>query len=720
MITFVVNLHPGIPNMALAEPFLYPLQKDKQLHLIFPATSNLARRIEDAAMEVRKQLQRSAYTKWQVVFLAHISAQPISPFQDSISAQMMLIRKLFLNSQKQANLPTRTYIIAIDHINEDATIPAVHLSKVYKQSWQLDTKGFINDSPDFFVKPHEIKYLDSFWKNKIRTTKHEIVDAGFSALPLALQDKVNEAIENIQAEVDKLLDKEKINFYTYQITHNISYLDKELLDNIKASFEEELAKIKQKTEAYNTFSPSELFRDTIAKHLGIFALENEAFRLIRFPFTESDQHEDVLQRYLIKLSILITLLVNNETIIRSLHKEKIYTVEIKLNDKNIQRNMYTYWEYLTNTERMFDSRVKNPITVNVPMIQNADCSFAEKLEKKDTTNLPLNFLRTNGDLPRWKDWNKNIQEELGNYKLQARRKMQECINKSYKGQNNTLKVEQKNIDYLVEDLGRKKNTLKEKIEHGFLSNTNIDDWETFQKKQEQALIPKLFSRPTRNEIILLVSICIIVLILPFTNSELANQLIYPVVYYTSVILIAIVLCLLTLYKARKKYQEDINKIVNDSRLESVSMRDKINAEFERQKAYLESLCKLSIVRKDYEAALIGKKEKNDQTLLLDYHKRKLSEHKGMADRILRIFKANTNNLNSHYNEEHLPETEIELPICENDIYTPNTFIGHKEGDGREVGKIEGINYIINSDLGHLVSNIVFKQDSIYNQSHPYK
>lgn len=62
MVTFVINLHSGIPNLALAEPFLYPLEKEGKLQLIFQAADNLPDRIAMAAVLVRRHLERLAYT----------------------------------------------------------------------------------------------------------------------------------------------------------------------------------------------------------------------------------------------------------------------------------------------------------------------------------------------------------------------------------------------------------------------------------------------------------------------------------------------------------------------------------------------------------------------------------------------------------------------------------------------------------------------------------
>jgi hypothetical protein len=90
MITFVVNLHTGIPGLALAEPFLYPLQKMESVYLLFSTADNIAARIEDAAMKVRQHLERAAYLKWQVVFMVKIAPDQRGPFQDSLSAQMTL------------------------------------------------------------------------------------------------------------------------------------------------------------------------------------------------------------------------------------------------------------------------------------------------------------------------------------------------------------------------------------------------------------------------------------------------------------------------------------------------------------------------------------------------------------------------------------------------------------------------------------------------------
>ena len=97
--------------------------------------------------------------------------------------------------------------------------------------------------------------------------------------------------------------------------------------------------------------------------------------------------------------------------------------------------------------------------------------------------------------------NEKIKSELDDYALQSRRKMQICINKSHKNQANVTVKEIKKINEAVEDLARKKQSLQDAVKHEFLTNKMEFDWMAYKERKEKMLKPKLFSRPTRNELI---------------------------------------------------------------------------------------------------------------------------------------------------------------------------------------------------------------------------
>ncbi|MFK7906674.1 MAG: hypothetical protein AB8B69_16200 [Chitinophagales bacterium] len=717
MLTFVVNLHPGIPNMALAEPLLYPLRKEGKMHLIFPSTDKMEHRIEDANGQVQKYLERSPFIKWQVIFLVQIAADLNNPFRESLSGQMLLIRKLFLESELLGSKPSNSYMIAIDQINEDEAIPAINKNKNYRDAWELDTKGFIRNDRNFFIREEEIKGLDALWTSKINMDSSTIVNLGFERLPIEVKEKVGTAIEDITKRIDELLNPSTIDYRNYQITRGIRYIDEDLINGIKAEFFKRLQNTKNDPSRYNAFSPSATLRTAIAENLGIFSQDNEyTFKLIRFPFQYT--HEDILQRYLIKLSILLTLIAENESVVRSL-QQKNYVVKIDLDDPVVQQVVYNYMEHLHNTEQQLDNRLKNTPPVSLALYKDLDCACSETLDKPPAENLDFGFLRRNGDLPRWNNWNEMYEGQLENYVEQARGKMQICIDQTSFVNETPGKAEDVNIDEQVNALNKEQNKLQSKVEHNFLSQTYSFTWKDYQKEQEKVLKPKLFSRPNTNEIAMLLAVATLVFAIPFVFFKTADEVSIwnmdigtELVYFLAVLILMGIVTFVAHTLAKNKYLKELDKIVKDVLAKAQSLRMSINDEFERQKDYLKSLCRLSTVRKNYEIARTAQIHKNNNNVMLDYHRRKLEDHKNSARKIMRIFKANEQSLNNNYNDKLAP-LDVEKPPYANDVYAINTFINPPSIDDREVGKVENIKHVIKNDIEHLMTLISFDKDRIY-------
>ncbi len=717
MLTFVINLHPSIPNMALAEPLLYPLRKEGKMHTIFPATDRIELRLEDASEQVQRYLERSPFVKWQVVFLVQIAADLQDPFSESLSGQMLLIRKLFLENEILSSKSSNSYMIAIDEINEDEAIPAINRNKNYRDAWELDTKGFIRNDRNFFINEADIKALDKLWTSQIHIDSGTIVNLGFGRLPAEVQQTVNSAVANITQRINDLLNPATINFRNYQVTRGIWYIDEELINGIKSEFFKRLKNTKNDPSRYNAFSPSATLRTAIAEKLGIFSEQNEyTFHLIRFPFQYT--HEDILQRYLMKLSILLTLITENESIIRSL-QQKNYVVKINLDDPIVQQVVYNYMEHLHNTEQQLDNRLKNTPPVSLALYKDLECACSETLDKPNPENLDFGFLRRNGDLPRWENWNKVYEGQLEEYVEQARKKMQICIDQTSFVNESPGKAEDVNIDEEVNALNKEQNKLQSKVEHNFLSQTYAFDWKDYQKEQEKVLKPKLFSRPNTNEISMLLAAVTLIFAAPFIffktadgelilNMDIGTEL----VYFLTVLIFTGILVFVGHVMAKNNYLKELDKIVKDVLAKAQSLRMSINDEFERQKDYLKSLCKLSTVRKNYEIARTKQIHKNNNNVMLDYHRRKLEDHKNTARKIMRIFKANEQNLNTSYNDKLAP-IDVEKPPYANDVYAISTFIHPPSVDDREVGKIENIKYVVENDIEHLVSLISFDKDRIY-------
>ena len=402
MLTFVVNLHPNISTMALAEPFLYPLQKQGRLQLIFQNLSDLEQRIEGAAMEVRKRLEQSAYTQWRVIFLLSIDTYAQTPYTHSLSSQMKLIKDLFLDNEFLQQNPKEIFLIAVDQVNEDEAIPNIE-NKTYRDSWELDTKGFVRNEHEFFVSESGVKALDDIWQSKVHIGRDTIVNLGFDRLPEDIKANVNSAFADITNRVGQLLNINNIDFRRFAISRNHDYLNADTIKTIKKEFLQQLDNLKQDPTRYANFSPSLALKKSIARHVGIFSEENKyAFRLIRFPVKYT--HEDILQRYLLKLAVLITMIADDEDIIKSLSKEDNYTVKIELNNQAMNRIMQNYVEQLHNMEVRFSNLLNNPLPSSVKMSDNTDCSCAETLNIRQPELLTMPFLRTNGDLPRWDGW----------------------------------------------------------------------------------------------------------------------------------------------------------------------------------------------------------------------------------------------------------------------------------------------------------------------------
>ncbi len=717
MLTFVVNLHTGIPNMALAEPLLYPLHKEGKMHLVFPSIDKIEHRIEDATGKVQKHLERSPFMKWQVVFLVQIAEDIKDVFSESLSGQMLLIRKLFLESELLSSKPTNSYMIAIDEINEDDAIPAVNKNKNYRDAWELDTKGFIRNDRNFFIKEEDIKALNSLWTSKINMDSSTIVNLGFERLPAQVKENVNAAISDITQRIEELLNPEKINYQNYQVTRGIRYIDEDLINGIKEEFFKRLQNTKIDPSRYNAFSPSATLRTAIVENLGIFSENNEyTFKLIRFPFQYT--HEDILQRYLMKLSILLTLIAENEPIIRSL-QQKNYVVKIGLDDAEVQQVVYNYMEHLHNTEQQLENRLKNTPPISLALYKDLECACSETLDKPNAENLDFGFLRRNGDLPRWNNWNKVYEGQLEEYVEQARGKMQICIDQTSFVNEAPGKAEEVNIDVKVNELDKEQHKLQSKVEHNFLSQTYAFNWKDYQKEQEKVLKPKLFSRPNTNEISMLLAAATLIFSIPFVffktsdgelilNMDLGTEF----VYFLAVLLTMGLVVFAAHFMAKNNYLKELEVIVKEVLAKAQSLRMSINDEFERQKDYLKSLCRLSTVRKNYEIAREAQIDKNNNNVMLDYHRRKLEDHKNTARKIMRIFKANEQNLSNSYNDKLAP-IDVEKPPYANDVYAINTFINPPSIDDREVGMVENVKHVVKNDIEHLVTLISFDKDRIY-------
>lgn len=709
MITFVVNLHPGIPGMAHAEPFLYSLINEEKIQLIFPTTASVSQRLEQSVMEVRKTLERRGFVKWQVVFLINIDARQQSPYRDSISAQMLLIRKLFLEAGQFPNRPAQTRIIALDQVNEDEAIPSIGASKSYKECWELDAFGYIRSSANFITTDAEMMELDSIWR-RINLDNSIVINNGFSGLPQNTQQDVMQVVNNITQKVEEMLQPSKLQKKDFNANQQIAYIDEQVLLEIKNEFFKRLETTKNDPTRYANFLPSGALKICFSEQFGIFALKNDLFRLMRLPFF---MNPDVFfQKSLLKLSFLLTLIAEQEDIIVSL-SGKNYTVTLSLNEPELIKLIGDYWVQLYNFEVKLNNRYSVPPPIKIKLFQNNNCGCTEVLEKVQSQILQVEFLRTNGDVLKWNEWNKELKKQLEDYSIQAKRKIQNCINAGFKSESDALEKPVDQINNLVEDLERQRQTLQEEAKQNFLSKAYHDDWDDFSQQQEGKLKPLLFSRPSMVELTWIVIVSIIILGVTFTNVYIRFEpLGIKLAYYALVLGFMLAPVFLAIWLAGRKHRKDIRRILQYTFDGAQERRTNINNEFDRQKVYLKSLCNLNVVRGNYDRACKAQLEQQQINILYDFHRRNLQNHKNIASKILNAFGKNTNNIASEYNQK-MTEPDINLPPSANLAYMPVSYIFTGQREEFRVGSVENTTYVITSKCARLISMVSFSQDLIY-------
>ena len=715
MITFVVNLHPGIPGMALSEPFLYSLVKEEKIQLIFPTSASVSQRLEQAGMEVRQTLERRGFVKWQVVFLISIDARQQSPYRDSVSAHMLLIRKLFLDAEQFPNRPAQTRIIALDQVNEDEGIPSIGVSKSYRDCWELDTFGYIRSSGNFIATETEMTELDAIWR-RITIDSNMIINRGFSGLPVNKQQEIQQEANNIIQKVEAILAPSKLNQKDYFANNQIAYIDEHNLVEIKTEFLKRLETTKNDPTRYANFSPSGALKSCFSEQFGIFSLKNDIFRLLRLPF---QMNPDVfLQKSLLKLAFLLTIIAEQEDMIKSL-TNKNYTVTLNLNEQELTRLIQIYYEQIHNMEVRLNNRYSVPPSINIKLFQNNNCGCNEILDRVQANLLEVEFLRTNGDLLKWNEWNKELKKQLEDYSIQAKRKMQNCINSSFKSDADAAETSVAQINNLVEDLERQRQILQDEAKQNFLTKAYHYEWDEFRQQQEGKIKPLLFSRPSRVELMWIVVISVLLLGVSFANADIRYEALgVKLAYYAAVFALMLLPVFLGLWLAKRKHSKNIRRILQYTFDNAQSRRTEINNEFERQKVYLKSLCNLNVVRGNYERACKAQREQQQVNLLFDFHRRNLQSHKAIANKILNTFGADTKTMNNDFNQL-IPEPDITLPAHANFAYMPTTYILTGQREEFRVGSVENIGYTITAKCARLINQITCNQDLIYSKDTPF-
>ncbi len=710
MITFVINLHPNIHSLTLAEPLLYDLRKDGKLHVIFDNINDISQRLEQATIEVKKRLDRSRYMQWQAIFLVDIDPYQSSPFKDSLSAKMLLIRKLFLENKLLPNKPSQLYLLATDHVNKDDAIPAIETSPAYRDSWELDTKGFILDDNNFFVSTNDIRILDNIWRSHIRIDNRTIVSEGFDRLPVELKEKVNEAIRKISAKVEEMLHPDRISFEDYALNDNINYVDVPLLNAIKKEFYNRLANIKKDPSRYHDFSPATTLRTSIAEHVGIYAIENKyTYRLLRIPMHY--QHTEVFQRFLVKIGVLISLIANQEILVSSLPKERNHTVKMKLDERHIGKVMLASIEHMHNVERRLQNRLDNPLPFTLSFREGDNCGCTESLNVKQPEEIDFGFMRYNGDLKKWRNWNEKVAEDLREYRKQAQRKMQSCISQMYRHQSLVSDKEITNIHDTIEDLKLKKDDLQRQVKHEFLVNKADINWDAYRLETEVDLKPRLVCRPSSSELFYLVAFFTLVISVPFLKFFYPNEWGLEVFYYAGILVLALLMCTLAFFLAKRNWTRHVEEIMLDVSKNARDKRNAINEEFERQKAYLDSLCRLNVVRLNYEEALAVREKLNTENMLIDHHRQKLTAHRENATNLAVLLGSDADNVTAiPVDEREVTDPVVTKPIHQNNIYAPVAYIPKKNADTAHLPRR---NFNVESPIGYFIEDIEFAKDNIY-------
>ncbi len=715
MVTFIINLHPTIPSLSQAAPLLYPLQEEGKVYLVFDNVNDISTRLKKAVVKVRKRLEQAEYAKWQAIFIVPIEARPQSPYQDSLSAKMLLIRRLFLEDELLSySPPVRNYVIATDHINEDETIPSVQLSKVYRDCYQLDRDGFIYAPKQFFLEQDEIKVLDHLWKTKVqnRIDRNIIVSEGFDRLPLEVKQQVEEAILAISNEVGQLLNIHRINKEDYRVVNDIYYVDQNLLNAIKQEFTKRLTTIKRQPASYANFSPTQTLLSCVREFVGVFADDNKyTFQLIRFPMLYNQHYATQLQRYLVKLSVLLYLIAKEEHAIRSLQLERNYLLKLRLNDQQLSQVLQAYWEHLHNMKNRFRNRLDKSKMVVVPMRQNDGCGCTEGLNVKQPEVIGFGFLRYNGDLAKWRNWNGTIDKELKDYRLQAQRKMQNCISQMYRHQTHTIDTEVDQIDFKIDDLDKLKEQLKQEVKYEFLSEQTPIEWHKYRKEKEKNLKPLLISRPNINELLMVNIVFALVLVIPLFRFFPAAEASFQIPYYLVSFLVSVLLCVSAFLLARRYWKKEMKMLLVEVNKTARDKRTEVNDEFERQKDYLDALCRLNVARINHEEAMEAKEELNTQLMLVDHHHKKLQEHQKMAEGLIQLFSSGKSPSAVMVDEKEVPEPKTDIPIHQNSIFSPVAYIPKKLG----VQQVTNDKFTIEDKIVYFIESINFEKDNIYGE-----
>ncbi len=735
MITFVVNLHPKMPSLALAEPLLYPLRKEGELEMVFPRSGDIAQRLDLAITEVRKRLSSDQrYKRFQMVFITHIDPDMRSPYQDSISARMLQIRKLFLDSPLLGNInPISNHLIVLDHVNaqEDRKFPS-SARGVLLDAWRLDTQGFIEktnagEPNKFFAQEEQLNALDMIWRNKVsaRIGEGVVVNQGFKGLPADLREQVRDTKEELRHLVERgLLHKACLEpgRYSYECYKGIPYVDEQILEDIKADFFTNFDRIIEDPQRYSAFLPSKALKASIARYVGMHSLENaNTFNVIRLSWL--NMSHKLQYRSHIKLAVLITLLSRSVSTILDLAtggSGNCHLSSMSLDEQRIAQKWEAYKVRLINKKRKLEGILRQPGAVALSTSDEEHCSINSSLPLTQSSSLEFPFIKRNADLQLWNDWNEGVTKSLEDYQIEARRKLKEgMLSIRRKGASQKpLELKPLELEHHLEDLDRAKNDLQTQLNHQFIIGERAIDWTSFKNEQEALLRPRLLGRPDKMALIYILGFSLLAVWIGSANRAFAGRTDGQVfAYYALTLVVAAIIVAISFYFARRKWMHDIEAVTMNVTNRAYEWRKNINDDFEGQKKYLSDLCRLNTVRQNHEQAEGANDELKQHAQLLGHHVQEVDKHIEQADQLLNVLSVKSSMQGPSALAESMGQDDRStfdeyLPAYLNEVYSPVSLFPEPDDEDAENKRLMNA-FPIEDPIGYLVSDLRLEPDALF-------
>jgi len=705
VLTFVINLHTEIPNLGLGAPFLYEAEHNKQLKCIFSKAPRIER-LNYAVEEVARTLDGSAFVDWQVVFVLNVFSTAENGYLSSISAQLELIKKLFLNKLENYVNPKNAFIVLADSFNDRIDFPSFDKSANYKTCWKLDAMGDIRWKLYTKEERAMLKSIDEQWKNKIDLNKNEITNAGFDGLSPTFQIKVQQAIDDIKVNIDTVLAADSINYNDFAIkqSQNINLIDETIVNKIKNQFYTELENVKQEPLRYGNFVPSESLQDNFNDYLGMFSFENQkTFTYTRLPFKAD--HADQFQQNLIRLSLLINMLCKDPHLLSNTQSKALFST-IEWDDEIIKKMYLKQFEVLSNQLKRLQGAAKQPDSIEFEQVFNHDCDYPIEAADKKFEKINFSYIKKNESLNRWIDWSKQMGETIDNVKEECNDKVQKSIESNHK---KTIRKERSKVEDAHDtqkSINKELAKQQQLVDTFEISNIDQINWDETHAEQEQKIKPLLFRRPNKNVVAISIAIGFILFLLPIFVTKQKPT------FYLIALFLAVGSAALAWFLARKKIVSELQLSVNETFDKGRDIKSEIFKNFEQQKSFLSELCKLNISRINADSANQSLSVLTLKKLLLDYHIRKIEQHKGDIQKALRIFKTN-DSLLPQAMPASLNELVLEQTVASNNMYNPVTYLSALDRLNNIEANVENRKKKMSGRYAQALSLVEFVNDKIY-------